>query len=202
MNVYLETNFVLELALLQQQQESCERILKLCESGAAHLILPAYSFVEPYEALRRVAQGRRRLSSDLGKEVNQRLSRSTHYKEGVDAIQKVIGFLMECEQEEEERLRTALDRLLKVAEIIPLRSTILSSAPSYQLDHALSPQDSIVLASVLDHLNTSTASAKCFLNKDTDFGDPDIVDALATYGCKMLFSFDVGFNYITSQIRA
>jgi hypothetical protein len=32
MDVYVETNFVLELALLQEQQESCQKLLDLAEA--------------------------------------------------------------------------------------------------------------------------------------------------------------------------
>jgi hypothetical protein len=51
-NVYVESNFVLELALLQEQHASCEDILRLCEAGKAQLIIPAYSLAEPHETLR------------------------------------------------------------------------------------------------------------------------------------------------------
>jgi hypothetical protein len=48
-NISVESNFVLELALLQEQHASCEDILRLSEAGNAQLIIPAYSLVEPYE---------------------------------------------------------------------------------------------------------------------------------------------------------
>jgi hypothetical protein len=52
-NVYVESNFVLELALLQEQHAACEAIVQLCEAGDLRLVLPAYSFMEPFETLRR-----------------------------------------------------------------------------------------------------------------------------------------------------
>lgn len=202
MDVYVESNFVVELALLQEQHESCERILALCESGEVKLILPAYSLVEPQETLVRYGKRRKKLSTDLGYEVTQSLSRSKPYKDEVEEIHRLTAFLIRSQQEEKDRLLTTLDRLLNITEVIPLESTILSLAAKYQFDHDLRLQDSIVLASVLNHLRTSTSSSKCFLNKDRkDFGDPDIVDALDECGCKILFRFDDGFNYITSQLR-
>jgi len=47
MIVYVESNFVLELALLQKEQQSCEDILSLCEVGNVRLILPAMCLTEP-----------------------------------------------------------------------------------------------------------------------------------------------------------
>jgi hypothetical protein len=200
MDVYLESNFVVELTLLQEQHDSCEKILELSELGRIHLIVPAYSLVEPHETLIRYAKNRTKLSNELATEFKQ-LSRSTPYKEAVNDLQKVTGLLIRSQEEEKERLRDALTRILKIAEVIPLRSEILSSAMIFQAQHDLSPQDAIVYASVLDHLRTSSVTSKCFLNRNSkDFDDPDIVDALDRHGCKMLFRFDAGYSYISGQI--
>lgn len=51
MNVYVESNFVLELALLQEQHASCGELLRLCEEDRIQLVIPAYSLVEPYNIL-------------------------------------------------------------------------------------------------------------------------------------------------------
>lgn len=162
MDVYVESNFVLELALLQEQQESCESIVGLCESGEARLILPAYSLVEPYETLVRYEKNRKRLSNDLASEVKQ-LARSKPYKEDIDDILKITGFLVRSQEEETERLKNTLSRLLKTAEVVPLTLEILSAAMTYQIDHGLTPSDSVVYASVLEHLSASISKSKCFL---------------------------------------
>ena len=202
MDVYVESNFVLELALLQEQHESCERIIELSEAGKIHLVLPAYCLVEPYETIVRYAKNRTRVSNDLATEVKQ-LSRSQPYQEEIDALQKVTGFLVRSLEEEKERLGHTVNRLIAVSEIIPLDAQTFINASRYQLDHDLSLQDSIVYASVLNHLSTSTSAAKCFLNRNSkDFDDPDIEETLNNYGCKMLFSFDNGYGYISSQIRS
>jgi hypothetical protein len=41
-NIYVETNFLIEIALQQEDFESCEKIMLLCEAGKANLIVPAY----------------------------------------------------------------------------------------------------------------------------------------------------------------
>jgi predicted nucleic acid-binding protein len=202
MDVYVEFNFVLEVSLLQEEYESCEKIIQLCKIGKVNLILPAYSLVEPHETLIRYAKKRAKISNDLAIEAKQ-LSRSKPYYEEIDTLQKVTGFLVRNQKEEKERLRSTVKRLLAVTEIIPLSAQILSSAIEYQLDYDFSPQDSIVYASILQHLNLSSETAKCFLNKNSkDFDDPDIEESLCKYGCKMLFSFIHGFHYISSQVGA
>ena len=202
MDVYVESNFVLELTLLQEQHESCEKIIQLCEIGKIKLILPAYTLVEPYETIVRYAKQRIKISNDLAAEVKQ-LSRSKPYQEETEALQNLNGFLVRSLEEEKTRLRNTIDRLLAVTEIIPLDAQILSEASKYQFLHDLSPQDSIVYASVLQHLSNSDSTSKCFLNRNSkDFDDPDIEDALNKHGCKMLFRFDSGFGYISNKIAS
>ena len=52
MNIYVETNFVLEITFEQEQCASCEQILQLCEAGQAKLTIPAYHVAEDSTATR------------------------------------------------------------------------------------------------------------------------------------------------------
>ncbi len=90
MNVYVETNFVLELVFQQQQSASCELILQLCEAGRAQLVVPAYSLAEPHEKLIRQANNRRELQKALQIELKQ-LVRTTPYTTRIDSIQDGVG---------------------------------------------------------------------------------------------------------------
>ncbi len=54
---------MLELALLQEQQASCEEILRLSEAGNIYLVIPAYSIAEPYETLVRRHRQRKRMKA-------------------------------------------------------------------------------------------------------------------------------------------
>jgi hypothetical protein len=64
-----------------------------------------------------------------------------------------------------------------------------------------SPQDAVVFASVLSHLETATGE-KCFLNRNAgDFADPDVVAILSRNQCKLLLSFQHGLEYIQSRLR-
>ena len=132
MKVYIESNFVLELALMQEQHESCEKILSLCETGTINLVLPAFCVAEPYETLVRRAKHRSKLAKDVADELKQ-LSRSTPYKdsEEINALQNVTGLLVRSGEEEEQKLQQTLNRILKVAEIIPLEAEILTFSAKF-----------------------------------------------------------------------
>ena len=51
MRVYVESNFVLELVLEQEQHQACEEILTLAASRTIELALPAFALIEPYESM-------------------------------------------------------------------------------------------------------------------------------------------------------
>jgi predicted nucleic acid-binding protein len=118
-NVYVESNFVLELALLQEQHASCEEILRLSEAESIHLVIPAYSIAEPYETLVRRHNQRKRMKADLDDELRQ-LARTTTYAQRLIGFHDLTVLLIDSADEEAKRLEEIRTRLLKAAEIIPL----------------------------------------------------------------------------------
>lgn len=202
MNVYVETNFVLELAFQQEQHESCEQLIKLCEAGRATLVLPAFCIADSYETLIRRATRRTQIANDLAGELRQ-LSRSKPYKDEIDAFQRITDLLVRSSQEEDQRLISVLERVLNVADIIPLETRIVLNATQHRFTYKLEPQDSIVYSSVLYHLASIPKVESCFINRNSrDFDDPDIEESLAQNGCKMLFSFLNGAHYIQHRLNS
>lgn len=201
MNVYVESNFVLELALLQEQHESCQELLDLAQVKQITLIVPAFSLAEPYETLIRNNKKRQKLSQDLKKELSQ-LSRSLPYQEQIRTFEDTTAFLISSQEEQKRRLDALIEKILEVCKIIPLTAEILTEAIKYQSEYNLEPQDSIVYASVLDHIKKSDERQRCFLNRNSkDFDDPDIKESLNSYDCLMLFRFDNGISYVKSKLK-
>ncbi len=199
MNVYVETNFLLEVALVQEQHESCERIIGLCDSGCSTLIVPTFSIAESYETLIRRARERTQIANRLGQELRQ-LSRSKPYKEQVDALQGVAGLLVQSIDDENGRLTAVLERVSKIAVLIPLAADIISAANRCRAIYKLEPQDSFVYCSVLHHLDLQGGAEGCFINRNSkDFSDLDIVESLESRGCKMLYDFDTGWGYLSRR---
>ena len=64
MNVYVESNFILEQALEQEQCESCEQLIQIAAAGSIRLVIPAFSLAEPHIALLRKGNERSRLSAE------------------------------------------------------------------------------------------------------------------------------------------
>ena len=80
MNVYVESNFVLEQALEQEQCESCKELIGIASAGSIRLVVPAFSLAEPHIALMRRGNERSRLSAELQKHLSE-LGRSKTYRE-------------------------------------------------------------------------------------------------------------------------
>jgi predicted nucleic acid-binding protein len=202
MIVYVETNFVLEMAFVQEQHDDCEAILGLCEAGRVALVVPAFCFAEPYETLERRRRERRRLLDDLSRELNQ-LARTQLYEERTGAMDEVTSLLAKSAEEKKDRLDAVIHRLLALAETIPLDGETLRSASKCQRQYDLSPQDAIVYTSLISHVARLKPESSCFLTKNAkDFNNPDIVAALEAHHGKLLFNFEAGLGYVHSCLKA
>ena len=190
---------MLELAFLQEQSESCERILSLGEAGRVRLAVPAYSLAEPYETLVRRQRQRKRTKEALDRELGQ-IARSAAYEDRLGRFRDLTALLINSADEEARRLEEVRSRLIETADTIPLEATVLATAAQYQRKHDFSPQDALVYSAVLAHLERDYARPSCFLNKDKDFDDQDVLEELGGYNCKLFPRFDSGCRYILDSL--
>ena len=196
MNVYVESNFVLELALLQEEHASCEKILSLCEAKHAQLVVPAYSLAEPYETLTRRQKQRKRMKEELDVELRQ-IARTATHADWLRGFRDLTALLINVADEEARRLEEVRSRLMKTAFVVPLDVRVLAASTHYQRTHGFLPQDAVIYSSVLSHLQRTHAPQSCFLNRNSkDFDDQNIVDELGSYNCKLLPRFDSGHEFI------
>jgi hypothetical protein len=184
---------------MQEEYEACEQIVQLCQQGLIRLIIPAYSIAEPYETQIRHQKRREELTKGFEYELKQ-IRRSQLYERELDLYSNFSDLLVRIDQEETQRLQQTQMRLLKFATLIPLSTSILIQSLDYQLHYRLSPQDAIILASVMEDINESNLPS-CFLNRDANhFTNPDIMDLLVRKQCKILFRFEDGNKYIRSHL--
>ena len=200
MNVYVESNFVLEQALEQEQTESCDELIRIAGAGSVHLFIPAFSLAEPHVALMHKGNERSRLVPELRKHLSE-LSRSKPYRSASSTLTELTSLLISSGESERARLDGALDGILSAAEVIPLDSDVFHQARGIQLSFDMSFQDSIVLASVIRHLAETNPAESCFLNRNTkDFDDPYIRDILDGLRCKFFGRFDHALSYIEARL--
>jgi hypothetical protein len=201
MNVYVESNFVLEQALEKEQAESCQRLLRLSAASSIHMVIPAFSLAEPYITLMHKGSERSKLGTELQRQLSE-LGRSKPYREASSSFNELTALLIRSAEGERAGLECAIEGILKTAEVIPLDSDTFHGAAAIQIAFDMSIQDSIVLASVVHHLSETKPAESCFLNRNTkDFDDPNVREMLEEFGCKFFGRFDNGLQFIEAQLR-
>ena len=200
MHTYVETNFVLELALQQEGFEACTHILDLAVRGKLELFIPAYSLVEPYEALGRRHSERKELRSRLDQQLHL-IRRTSKHHERLGRFDDATALLLESIDLETESLQAVEERLLEHASLIVLDARVLGRVGEVGGRFGLKEQDATILASVLRHLEEARPEHACFINKNRkDFLDPYIKEALAALNCKVIGRFSDGLAYVQSQV--
>jgi hypothetical protein len=127
LTLYVESNFVLEIVLGQEELASAERILAAAEADAISLALPSFSLGEPITRVTRSARDRGKLISQLNAEVGQ-LARSTVHQSEVDALQEIPDLIAAIDNRELERLTSTISRLLGAAKLIDLENSTFQTA--------------------------------------------------------------------------
>jgi len=199
MKVYVETNFLVEVALAQEESASCEEILSLSEAGSAQLIFPAFCVPEAYHVLVGRHLGRVRFLNQIDEQLAQ-LQRSATFKASAE-LAAVQRSLTTSTQDEEARFRSCVNRLIAAARLVPLTSEVLKLSHSWQNKSGLKLPDSVVLASVTFDLQESQHDAACFVTRDKGVTeDPDIRNHLHSLKCELKHRFAAGLGYVRAHM--
>jgi predicted nucleic acid-binding protein len=199
MRVYVETNFVLELALQQEQHAACEAILEMAEARQVELVLPAYSLVEASTALRRRTIERKGSLDDVNRQLRE-VARMKGYAPSVEQTTKDMqALLVDAVQKAGARFAQLTRRLHAGSILLPLAARELAKASELETEYGLSYPDVLVLAPVLCDPDIGRAES-CFLNRNTkDFDDSVIRGWLKQRRCTLLGGFESGLQYIRAR---
>lgn len=201
MNVYVESNFVLELALLQEQHAACEALLELCGNGRIRLLLPSFAMIEPFGALFRRSAEHRAVKLPVDAALRE-LRRTASLATPVSKAQEVLEHLLVTNSIDElQRWKDARRRIAAVAELIPFDERVLPVAVAVEDQFRLTPPDALIYASVRSHLSQTRPPRSCFLNRNfEDFNIPPLVADLQALGCKFLPAFDQGLSFVLGML--
>ena len=201
MIAYVESNFILEVALEQGQAQAAQAIIKLAEEGAIEILFPAFAIGEPYSKLayRNVDKENvyKMLLAQLDNLQLVGLSGASEFP-----LALVYSELAKIRRKEVDTLENVIERLLIVGLSIPTDIDVFKASRIYQVNYGLSPQDAIVYAAVIANLRLQEpARTKCFLSRDEVFKkEPKIKDELAQFQCRFIPSFAGGLEYIRSVV--
>jgi hypothetical protein len=197
--VYVESNFVLEVARRQDDSVSADAILALAESGVLLLAYPAFALAEPFSVARRAGADRHRLAISLRDSVHE-LGRSEPYRALAEALRPVVPSLLRIEREETDRLERTVARMLESGTRIDLDRAAFEEAQSFVRRIELTVPDAIILSCVLRHLrSTEPGVPKCFVSTNSkDFGAPAVRGELERLGCRYISRFADALAYLKS----
>ncbi len=205
MIVYVESNFILEVALEQEQFASAEAILKLVEENKIKLAFPSFALSEPFATVMRRDKERSVLIESLTVTLRQ-LQRSEPDKQIALVLQPLLVLLQDAKDAvsgEFSRLHSTVARLLKIGTSIELDESTLEQAKNYQRLFNLKPQDSIIYSTIIaDMQRRPHGEMKCFLSRDRKAfsTNPGIRSELASYNGRYIGNFAQGLSFIQHEL--
>ncbi len=217
MIVYVESNFVLELALGQEQASSADAILKSAETKKIELAFPSFALSEPFTTVMH-RRGERRRQYDAFLKTLDQIKRSEAFKKVVLDVEQLIDVLKQAQKNDFDPLHAVVERMVVIGRIIEINAPIFQQALIYQTALDLSPQDSIIYSSIISDLESRALDEeKCFISRDKKafFGEDifseesDVKDKLLSksrirnelkrYQCRYISTFDDGLKFITAR---
>jgi hypothetical protein len=188
--LYVESNFVLEIALGQEESVSAERLLAAAERGDIQIALPAFALSEPFSTVTGRVRERGRLADRFDSQMGQ-LARSVPHRQDVAALRPIPNILALIDGRERDGLARTVERMLGTARRIETDLAVFRETLAYQGRFGLEAEDAIILAAVVADLRTQALPGPhCFATRDTShFGIQPIQGELAPFDCTMLFHF-------------
>lgn len=201
--VYVESNFILEVALEQQEVAHAVAILDLARQGRIELVVPAFALCEPFTTLAKRRNDRGELGRQISGEVAQ-LRRSQFHSLDHGRLRHVADILAGISNVQEKRLNQTVLDVLRVGRRIELDADVFAEAMRYREQYGFKTvQDAVIYASVVTDLRALPAGPKrCFVTRNkADFErDPRIRAELGSFNCEFKGKFVAAAAYIASLI--
>ena len=204
MIVYVESNFLQEIALQQREFPFAASILMLAEQGKIRLVFPDIALCEPFTTIMYRNRDRKRILNDLSAALQQ-LRRSKYHERVVERASPVISVLTQAESLEMASLDDVMSKLLNVGLQMHIDIKCFKQALLYRESYNLSAQDSLVYAVLIADLQERLPEErKSFLSLDRKaFADISGMKAeLVTYNCRYIGSFQQGLDYIEHILQS
>lgn len=200
MIVYVETNFILELAYLRSTSDNCQRLIALAGDARISLIVPGFALVEARMAWQNIAKRRNRLHSEVRMELAE-LSRSRPLVTIGEQSQSFVAALVETAQADRARLESTLAALVQHATVLPIDADSISRAFLIESRLGLSPQDALVYAAIVTDMSRTVGTPKVFVTQNArDFFIPTIEQELNSHGCKLLTNFENAEAFVLKSL--
>jgi predicted nucleic acid-binding protein len=191
LTLYVESNFVLEIALGQEQAAAAEKLLVAAETGEIEIAIPGFSLSEPFSRLTRTNRERSKVASQFDDQVNQMARSAPHHIE-VKSLREIPSLVATIIRRETDLLISTIERILAVSRQINLDLETFNKAMALRKTSGMTPEDAVILEIVIADLSRNPSSQRhLFANRNRkDFSEPNIVSSLRTLNCDLVWSFD------------
>ena len=203
MPLYVETNFVLELAYGQEEHAAADDLLAIVEAGVASLHLPAFAVAEALSTTGRRVVDRQALLKTVSRE-RSLYRRSVGRQPVVNGLDVVAGQLSRVSVDERNQLNTVISRVLRVGSAVQLDADVDAEASRFRSELALSPPDAMILASVVVDLRRHAVGTggHLFLSRDdAAFANPSARAELTRFGCRHVAGFVGGLQRVRAALQ-
>ena len=202
MNFYVDSNFLLESVLQQEQAHAVHLILTCAEAKSIQLVCPILALCEPFSKIAYLRLDRNRINTNLAG-FSRELQRSPDHLTAVQDIKKVMAYTESLDHKQSDDLRRESLRLLNCARILPLDHYTLHFAASFQRDYELKLSDAIVAASIVVDLETQRNFGRrvpsIFASRDKDLDN--LSEELKKDDCSFIPSFDDAVKRIEAELK-
>lgn len=178
MKVYIESNFLLELALKQKESDVCEEFIGLAAGKKISLYIPSIAVSEAFFNILTRNENQRKLKSQLEERLQQtRRSALFDSKPRIyDQIPRWIRRLEGALNKEKRSFEETTSNVLKTARIIELTSEIFrthtENLKEWKPDNRAPKSgeaDCLIFSSVQWHRGKNTNSKAMFVSRDDGF---------------------------------
>lgn len=197
MIVYIETNFVLQLALRQEHNRYAEAVLKLAEQEKIQLFIPWFCIGESYSKLTYLVRERMQLADECQR-IADELSRDAQLRDS-ELLKWFLNARVELGRFNDEQVQLLDEttiRILKSSKTLRVDANRVQESRRVRKQLEFRASDSIVYGCVLEHAK-SESGEKCFLNNDKAFHQPLVRKELKETKTKVL-AIDKGSDFLTS----
>lgn len=193
MIIIVETNFIVEIVLQQEESSACEEILQSCNGDRPHrLVIPAFCIAEARSALERRQGERREFVKHQVAYHTRDLQRSKPLRRFARIVQQLEAELQHADEDEPLRFVEFIDAVIDRIEMIPLTDSVFRNAllAYYTTGIINRLPDAIVMASVVEYLMSPPPDGQpvYFVTRDTALLKV-IGDDLRHFGCRYVRSF-------------
>jgi predicted nucleic acid-binding protein len=121
--VYVETNFILELALQRDEAKEADALLALAEAGDIKMVVPAFSLAEARLALQTMTESRLKFQETLRAQIRE-LARSASFSDLPETSAGLAKALISSSALHATALDDVANRIRTHAEVIPVTSEL------------------------------------------------------------------------------